>query len=338
MRRRISRLRSRRLAIVSSALVVGLLLAALALVLTDYADVERRFTTIGTGGVTGVYYPAGGAICRLLNRERERHGIRCSVESTAGSIYNLNALRTGDLSFGVVQSDWQYHAYTGGSDFREQGPHEELRSVFSLHPEPFTVLVRRDSEIRGFEDIRGHRVNVGNPGSGQRGTVERLMRGYGWDMDDFSLASELPSREQAAALCDNRIDVILFTVGHPSGSIQEPIATCDARLVPVEGEVVDGLVDDNPYYARATLPAGMYPGQDEDVPTFGVAATLVTTTAVPADVVYELTRAVFANFDGFRVLHPAFSVLEPEAMSSDGLSAPLHEGARRYYREHGFGD
>lgn len=299
---------------------------------------QERFLTIGTAGVTGVYYPAGQRICQLMNRDREAHGLRCNAESTGGSVFNLNAIRAGDMDVGVVQSDWQYHAYHGSDRFADAGPNEKLRAVFSLHPEPFTVLVRADSEIRHFEDIRGKRVNVGNPGSGQRGTVERLMAAYGWTLDDFALASELPSREQGQALCDNRIDVMLFTVGHPSAAIQEPIATCDARLVPVDGQVVDRLIEDNPYYFRATIPAGMYPGQEEDVTTFGVGATLVSSTDTSEAAIHALVKAVFERFDTFKTLHPAFAVLEKETMVREGLSAPLHPGAERYYREAGLLD
>jgi hypothetical protein len=312
------------------------LMAGGALFLGDLASAqEQQFITIGTGGVTGVYYPTGGAICRLVNQGRGDHGIRCSAESTEGSVFNLNTIRAGELDFGVVQSDIQYHAYNGSDRFENEGPFEDLRAVFSLHPEPFTVVVRPGSGIESFEDIVGKRVNVGNPGSGQRATVEVLMEAYGWTMDDFALASELPSREQAQALCDNQIDVILFTVGHPSGSIQEPIATCNAQLISVEGEVVDQLVEQNPYYFHATIPAGMYPNHDEDVRTFGVGATFVTRADVPDDVVYTVTKAVLDNFDTFTNLHPAFGVLEQETMVSTGLSAPLHEGAQRYFKESG---
>jgi uncharacterized protein len=299
---------------------------------------QQQFITIGTGGVTGVYYPAGGAICARLNAERARHGIRCGAESTGGSVFNLNALREGELDFGVVQSDWQFHSMHGSGPFADQGPHEELRAVFSMHPEPFTVIVRPDADVATFDDVKGKRVNVGNPGSGQRGTVERLMEEYGWTMSDFALASELPSREQSAALCDNRVDVVLFTVGHPSGSIQEPIATCNARLLSVQGPVIDKLVEETPYYFHATLPAGMYPGQDADVHTFGVGATFVTHAGVSDEVVYELVKAVMEDLEAFKRMHPAFGVLEKESMVREGLSAPLHPGAERYYREAGLID
>jgi len=296
---------------------------------------EETFVSIGTGGVTGVYYPTGGAIQRLVNRGRAEHGIRVAVESTGGSVFNLNAIGSGELDMGVAQSDQQYNAYHGVGPFEEVGPNEDLRAVFSIHGEPFTVVARADSGIESFEDLPGHRVNIGNPGSGQRATMERLMEAYGWTMDDFSQVSELQSSEQAQALCDNNVDAIVFTVGHPSGSIQEATTTCDTNIVPVQSDVVDQLVEENPYYAYTTIPGGMYEGNPDDVVTFGPKATFVTSTDVAPDVVFEVVSAVFDNMDDFRRLHPAFATLEPEQMVSDGLSAPLHEGARRYYEEHG---
>ncbi|WP_420559201.1 TAXI family TRAP transporter solute-binding subunit [Tepidicaulis sp.] len=296
---------------------------------------ERQYVTIGTGGVTGVYYPAGGAICALTRKTREEHNIRCSVESTGGSIFNLNALRQGELQLGVAQSDWQYHAYKGTSQFTDAGPMENLRSVFSLHPEPFTVLARADAGISSFEDLKGKRVNIGNPGSGQRATMEVLMKAYGWELSDFLLASELVSTEQSMALCDNKVDAIVFAVGHPSGSIQEATTTCETRLINVNGPKVEKLIEENSFYAPATIPGGLYQGNSEDVQTFGVAATLVSTADVEADVVYYLTSSVFENFDDFRKLHPAFQALTKEGMAKHALTAPLHEGAARYFKEAG---
>lgn len=296
---------------------------------------DQQFVTIGTGGVTGVYYPTGGAICRLVNKGRKEHGIRCSVESTGGSVYNINTIRAGELDMGVAQSDWQYHAFNGSSKFEEAGPFSDLRAVFSVHPEPFTVVARVDSGITNFDDLKGKRVNVGNPGSGQRGTMEVLMDAKGWTMDDFSLAAEVKSSEQSKDLCDNKIDAMVFTVGHPSGSIKEATTSCDSVIVAVTGAEVDKLVADNSFYRTATVPGGMYRGSDEDVQTFGVGATFVTSAVVADEVVYEVVKAVFENFDDFKKLHPAFANLKKEEMVSDGLSAPIHPGALRYYKEAG---
>lgn len=300
------------------------------------AAVAEEFITIGTGGVTGVYYPAGGAICRLVNKGRRDHGIRCSVESTGGSVYNINTIREGELEFGVAQSDWQFHAYHGSSKFEDQGAFEGLRAVFSLHPEPFTVVARADAGITNFEDLQGKRVNIGNPGSGQRGTMDVVLEALGWSTDDFALASELKPAEQSAALCDNQIDAMIYTVGHPSGSIQEATTACDSVLVNVTGEAIDTLIADNPYYAAATIPGGMYRGTDADVTTFGVGATVVTSADVSEEAVYQFVKAVFENFDEFKGLHPAFANLTPEGMIKNSLSAPLHDGAVRYYREKGW--
>ena len=296
---------------------------------------EQQFVTIGTGGVTGVYYPTGGAICRLVNKKRKEHGIRCSVESTGGSVYNINTIKAGELDMGVAQSDWQYHAYNGTSKFKDAGAFKDLRAVFSVHPEPFTVVARADSGIKNFNDLKGKRVNIGNPGSGQRGTMEVVMAALGWTMSDFKLASELKSSEQSKALCDNKIDAMVFTVGHPSGSIKEATTSCDSVIVEVSGPAIDKLVNDNDYYRTATIPGGMYRGSDSNVKTFGVGATFVSSTAVSENVVYHVTKAVFENFGDFKKLHPAFANLKKEEMISDGLSAPLHDGAAKYYKEAG---
>jgi len=296
---------------------------------------EQNFITIGTGGVTGVYYPTGGAICRLVNRNRADHGIRCSVESTGGSVYNVNAILNEELEFGVAQSDVQFQAYNGTEQFEDQGANEALRAVFSIHPEPFTVVARAGAGIETFDDLEGMRVNIGNPGSGQRVLMERMMEEMGWTTDSFQLASELQAAEQSQALCDNNIDAMVYSVGHPSGSIQEATTACESVLVPVDNEASQSLIENNDYYRQATIPGGMYRGNDQDTTTFGVGATLVTREDVSADVVYELVRAVFENFDQFKGLHPAFANLEREQMVNDGLSAPLHEGARRYYEEAG---
>ncbi|MGI9480823.1 MAG: TAXI family TRAP transporter solute-binding subunit [Hyphomicrobiales bacterium] len=295
---------------------------------------EQKFVSIGTGGVTGVYYPTGGAICRLVNKSRKEHGIRCSVESTGGSIYNINTIRGGELEFGVAQSDWQYHAYNGTSKFKDKGAFKELRAVFSVHPEPVTILSRKDAAIKNVTDLKGKRVNIGNPGSGTRGTWEVMEAALGWKRDDLKLAAELKSAETGQALCDNKIDAYFWLVGHPSALTEESVSSCDAQLVNATGPEIDKLVGDRPYYRTAIIPAGMYNNKD-DVTTFGVGATFVTSTAVSDDVVYVIAKAVMENLDQFKKLHPAFGNLKAEEMVKDGLSAPLHPGAEKAYKELG---
>jgi len=307
---------------------------ALAVGTTGTAGAADQFISIGTGGVTGVYYPTGGAICRLVNRDRREHGVRCAVESTGGSVYNINTIKAGELEFGVAQSDWQYHAYNGTSKFADN-PFPEIRAVFSVHPEPFTLLVRADSGVDSFEGLKGKRVNVGNPGSGQRATMEVVMDAFGMTMSDFSLATEYKGSEMAKEICDNNIDAMIYTIGHPAAAIKEATTTCDVKLVDVAGPPIETLVEENPYYRVAVIPGGMYAGNPQDTTTFGVGATFVSATTVPEDVVYVVAKAVMQNLDDFRNLHPAFANLKAEEMVRDGLSAPLHAGAAKAYKELG---
>lgn len=318
----------------TAALFSGALLGAAALATPAMAQDQERFVTIGTGGQTGVYYVVGQSICRLVNRNADETNIRCNAPSTGGSVANINGIKSGELSMGVAQSDVQYRAFNGEGDFEK--PMEDLRSVFSVHGEPLTVLARKDADIQGIEDLKGKRVNIGNPGSGQRATMEVLMDAEGWTTDVFSLTSELGAAEMASALADNNIDAMAYVVGHPNGAIQEATTTVDANLVPLNDDAVDGLVKKYPYYAKSVIPGGMYKGNPDDVETFGVKATFVTSSKVPEDVVYQVVKAVFNNFDRFKRLHPAFADLKPSEMISAGLSAPLHEGAKRYYQERGW--
>ncbi|OGB18417.1 MAG: C4-dicarboxylate ABC transporter substrate-binding protein [Burkholderiales bacterium RIFCSPLOWO2_12_67_14] len=297
---------------------------------------QQKFMTIGTGGVTGVYYAAGGAICRLVNKDRAKHGFRCSVESTGGSVVNINTIKAGELDFGVSQSDVQYNAFNGTKQFEKDGKHTDLRAVFSIHPEPFTVLARKEANIAKFDDLKGKRFNIGNPGSGTRSAMDELLTAMGWKTSDFGLAAELKADEHGAALCDNKIDAFFYGVGHPSANIQDPITTCGAKLVPLTGPAVDKLVKANSYYAKVNIPGGLYAGHPNPTPTYGVLASFVTSSKVPDAAVYELVKAVFENFEEFKKLHPAFVALDPKSMIKDGLSAPLHPGAVKYYKEKGW--
>jgi uncharacterized protein len=299
------------------------------------APAQQKFITIGTGGVTGVYYAVGGAVCRLMNKDRQKTGIRCSVESTGGSVFNVNAIRSGELDVGMAQSDIQYNAAKGAGQFKD-GAISDLRAVFSVHPEPFTVLARKEAGITKFEDFKGKRFNIGNPGSGTLSSMEELLKQMRWTRADFSLAAELKADEQGTALCDNKIDGFFYGVGHPSAAIQDPTTACGAKLISLTGPPIEALVKEHPYYAKATIPGGMYANNPNPTQTYGVLATMVTSSKVPDDVVYALAKAVFENFDEFKKLHPAFANLDPKNMIKDGVSAPLHPGALKYYKEKGW--
>jgi len=317
-----------------SAAFAGTLLSAAMFASPAMAQDQEQFITIGTGGQTGVYYVVGQSICRLVNRLEDAN-IKCNAPSTGGSVANINGIKSGELDMGVAQSDVQYQAYNGTGNF-EGDAFTDLRAVFRVHGEPLTLLARADSGITTLDDLVGKRVNIGNPGSGQRNTMQVVMDAKGWTEDTFSLASQLGAAEQASALGDNNIDAMVYVVGHPNGSIQEATTTVDARLIPLKDDDVEGIVAEYPYYSASMIPGGLYKGNDENVETFGVAATFVTTAKADDEVVYQTVKAVFDNFDRFKRLHPAFENLVAEEMATQGLSAPLHNGAARYYREQGW--
>jgi TRAP transporter TAXI family solute receptor len=319
-----------------ASLTASVALAAVAMLGSGPAVAQQKFVTIGTGGVTGVYYAAGGAICRLVNKDRAKHNIRCSVESTGGSVFNVNTIKAGELDLGFVQSDVQYNGLKGIGQFKDAGAYADLRAVFSVHPEPFTVVARKEANVKKFEDFKGKRFNVGNPGSGTRASMDELLGALGWKTSDFSLASELKADEHGPALCDGKIDGFFYAVGHPSANIQDPTTTCGAQLVSLTGPAIDKLLEGKPYYAKATIPGGLYPNNPQATETYGVLATVVATSKTPAETVYQVVKSVFDNFEEFKKLHPALANLKPEDMVTKGLSAPLHDGAARYFKEKGW--
>ena len=295
----------------------------------------ERIVTIGTAGVTGVYYPAGGAICRLVNRGRKEHGIRCAVESTGGSINNLEAIRKGEMELGVIQSDLLYYAYTGTGVFADAGADAKLRVLFSLHAEPFTIIARADAKIKNFDDLKGKRIYLGAPGSGMRAMMEELMSRKGWSNKTFGAVVDVKPADQAQALCSGKIEAMVFAGGHPNGTVQHITSLCDTRLVNVTGPVIDKLLADHPFYSRATIPANMYEGNPQAVQTFGIRAVLAASADLDDDTAYRFVKAVFDNLDNFKTLHPVFATLDAKHMVHGVDVAPLHPGAVKYYKEKG---
>lgn len=310
-------------------------LAAGEIMAISSAMAEERIITIGTAGITGVYYPAGGAICRLVNRGRKEHGVRCTVESTGGSINNLESIRKDEIELGVVQSDLLFHAYNGDEVFSDVGADKKLRVIFSLHPEPFTVIARKDAKISTFDDLKGKRVNIGAPGSGMRATMEELMQRKGWTDKTFASTVDLKASDQADALCSGAIDALIYAGGHPNGAVQQITSSCATKLVDVSGSVIDMMIKEHPFYSYAIIPGGMYIGNDRDTRTFGVKAVLVASEDLSEDIVYQLVKAVFDNLDNFKTLHPVFAALDAQHMALDTDITPLHAGAVKYYKEKG---
>ena len=320
----------------NKTLAVAFSAALAGMTLTGAAQAKENYVTIGTGGQTGVYYVVGQSICRFVNRDTKTHNIKCNAPASGGGVANVNGIRSGEFNFGVMQSDHQYKAMDGLAPFAAEGKMEDIRALFSVQGEVFTVLARRDANIAKLDDLKGKRVNIGNPGSGQRDTLEEIMEKKGWEKSVFSLAAELKPAEQASALNDNNIDAMTYFVGHPNGSIQEATTTVDAVFVPIEGPEIDALLAEKSYYTKAQIPGGMYKGNDKPTASIGGKAVLSTSAKISPDVVYQVVKSVFDNLDRFKKIHPAFNDLDEKEMIKAGLSAPLHEGAIRYYKERGW--
>jgi TRAP transporter TAXI family solute receptor len=294
-----------------------------------------RFVVIATGGEGGVYYPVGQAICKLLNAGRPAHGLRCSARTSAGSYYNIEALRRGEVEYAIVQSDWQNYAVRGAGGPQPVAPFPTLRAIMSLHPEVLTVVVRQDAKIRSLQDLQGKRVNLGLPGSGQRESIRLVFETTGQDVERLVIATQYPPEEQAQALCEGSVDALVYLAGFPNASIRAALERCQTAILPIAGDIVDRFVRQNPYYSAATIPANAYPNQRRAVRSVGLLATLVTTTRENDDSVYQMVKAIYDGFDGFRAAQPALTGLDKAATTSAGLTAARHRGVERYLRESG---
>lgn len=317
-------------------LAAALATLSLAVVLSlGTAQARSTFVTIGTGGITGVYYPTGGAIAKMINKKKQEYGIRAIIESTGGSVFNVNAVIAGDLEFGVVQSDRQFQAVNGMAEWKEKGPQTDLRALFSIHPEAVTLVAASDAGIKNISDLKGKRVNIGNPGSGQRQNAIDALTAAGLNYEQDIQAESFKASDAAGLLQDNRIDAFFYTVGHPAGAIKE--ATSGARKVIIADITgIDSLLEKFPYYGKTSIPIKYYPNaqNEKDIETFNAKATLVTSARVPDDIVYAITKEVFDNLEEFKKLHPAYTNLTREGMLSH-LSAPIHPGAMKYFKEAG---
>ncbi len=299
---------------------------------------ERQFVNIGTAGIGGGYYPTGGFICNAVNKSRESqgHNIRCTVESTGGSVANLRSMAAGEMNIAVAQSDWQYHAYNGTSAFEDAGPNEDLRFMFSLHKDTSHVVARADLGLTDFSELEGKVVNIGNAGSGQAASMIFALEQYGTDPDSFfGQATRLTSREQAQALCDGKIDAFYYTTGISASSITEAVNTCDASILNWYDDTIEKMIVDYPYLVASDIPAGTYAGQEDEVNTWGLVATVVATADTDEETVYNMVKAVFDNFEDIKSQSSLYTLVTRDGSAVNGRSIPYHPGAERYFRETG---
>jgi TRAP transporter TAXI family solute receptor len=273
---------------------------------------------------------------KLVNADQDEHGIKVNFQSTGGSVHNINAVLAGSMEIGVAQSDRQFQAYNGLRDWADKGPQKQLRAICSVHPESVTIVAAEDTGIKGLADLKGKRVNIGNPGSGHRGNAADVLGTAGLDLDRDIKAESMKAAESPKMLQDGRVDAFFYTVGHPNAAIMEAtVGRRPVRIVPITG--MESLIEKHPYYAVSTIPVTLYPQatNEEDIQTVGVMTTLITSADVPAEVIYEVTKAIFENIDAFRGMHDAFAGLTPQGMVENGISIPYHPGAKKYFLQAG---
>ena len=294
-----------------------------------------EFITIGTGGVTGTYYPIGGAICQMVNKNKKETNIRCSVESTGGSVYNVNTIKAGELDFGVSQSDTAYQSFKGEGKFKD-APVPELRSVMAIYPELLALVGSKKSGIQKITDVKGQKINMDSPGSGTALTADVVFEAFGIKRSDLALVNELKATEGPTMLQDNHIDGYFFAAGHPTANIKDASNSVDINIVPIEGAPLDQLIQKYPYYAKGKISGTFYKGVTTDVPTLGIKAILVTNSKTKDDVVYQVTKTILDNFDKLKELHPALK--DPSVSKEsllEGLSITQHPGAIKAFKEAG---
>ena len=292
-----------------------------------------EFIIIGTGGVTGTYYPTGASICQMVNKNKQETNIRCSVESTSGSVYNINTIKAGELDFGIAQSDTVYQAFKGEGKFRGSAV-PELRSTMAIYPELLALVVNQGSGIKTITDLKGKKVNLDSPDSGTRFTANIIFEAFGMKISDFALVKEFKSFEGPMLLQTNQVDGFFFVVGHPAENIKDTANAFDISIVPIDGPNIDMLLKKYPYYTKGVISGTFYKGVSNDVPSIGMKAVLVTSSKVKEETVYQVTKTILDNFDKFKELHPAYKIITKESLL-EGLSAPQHPGAIRAFKEAG---
>ncbi|MCB0327025.1 MAG: TAXI family TRAP transporter solute-binding subunit [Bdellovibrionales bacterium] len=294
-------------------------------------ETRVRFMTIGTGGLTGVYYPTGASMCSMIDKNAlGSKNIQCNVQSTAGSVYNLNAIHSKEIEFGIVQSDMVFRAWEGLEPFPEK--YSELRSVFSIYSEPMNLVARKDAKISSLQDIKGKKVNIGNPGSGQKRTSTELLTACGMTESDLALAGSLKPAEMPDGLRDQKLDAYFYTVAHPTANIKDIAHSVPITLVPLEGDCIDQFVESHPFYVKTKVPGGLYDGVEQEVPTFAVKATVMTHKDTPDALVRALLDSIVTNMDEFKQLHPAYRDMTLASIQ-EGLVPPFHPAAKRYFEQ-----
>ena len=288
----------------------------------------ETFVNIATGGTAGTYYPIGGAIAEVLNKDAQ--GVNASAQSTGASVANINMLKDGQVDMAIVQNDITYYAVNGKEMFENKV--DNLRGIASLYPETCQFVVLEDSGIKTIADLKGKRVAVGAAGSGVEGNVRQILKAYDMSYDDID-EQFLSFAEGATALKDGTVDVACLTAGYPTASVQDVASQKKIRLLPIDNDKIESLMKEYPFYTKTTIPKGTYQGFDEDVQTVSVMAILVVNDKLSDDAGYEITKAIFGGLDKISAAHSAAKAISKEKALEGMDFITMNGGAQKFLKE-----
>ena len=288
----------------------------------------NKFINIATGGTAGTYYPIGGAMAEILNKNIP--GMNASAQSTGATVANINMLKEGSVDLAIVQNDITYYAVTGTEMFKDKKI-DNLRGIAALYPETCQIVTLDSTGIRSIADLKGKRVAVGAAGSGAEANARQILEAYGITYDDID-EQYLSFGEAASALKDGNVDAAFVTAGFPTAAVQDITSQNKVRLLPIDPDKADALIAKYPFYTKSVIPAGTYGGFDEEVPAVSVMAILIATDKVDEKLGYDITKALFDNIDKLQAAHSAAKQITKDT-AKNGMSIELNAGADRYYKE-----
>ncbi len=308
--------------------VLNLIRFVFASLLISFSAFAMEIITIATGSTSGLYYPSGGAICRIFNLSSKNEK-KCIVESTPGSEYNLNAVEGGLNNFAFVQAD---ELFTYLAEKKKRSEISSISTVFPLYTETFLLIASKNSGITNFSEIKGKKINIGIDGSGVRNFTSQIMKFLALKTSDFKVITETQSAVEHS-LCNNIADASIVIGGQPNKTVQNLIEQCGARIIPFSPEFIQLTMEQNAFYSLATIPTGMYLGYSQPVQTLGTKALLVTSKYTSEENVFDITNYIIKNFDSFKQYSPVIMQNTVQTINPNMLQFPVNNASSKAFKE-----
>ena len=289
----------------------------------------QKFINIATGGTAGTYFPLGGALADILNKNVP--GANASAQSTGASVANVNLLKQGKVEIAFIQNDIAFYAANGTEMFKDKKV-EGLKGLATLYPETVQIVSLKKNGIKSIADFKGKRIAVGAAGSGTEANARQIMEAYGVKYADCKV-QYLSFGEAASALKDGNVDAAFVTAGYPTSAIQDIATQHEVALVPVDADKADALIKQYPFYTKLNIPANTYNKQTADVPAVAVKCMLAVTDKMDAETGYAVAKALYGNLDRMKAAHKVAGSAITKATAKDGMSIKLNAGAEKFFNE-----